>query len=97
MRIEKEDVINLARKTIKEMWLTDKYISKCENGITLICGGFEGEIVYDGQDEDLEKIMKHIHEFDDFKFENLCEILNKYDYWNYMDGYTIKNQEECIG
>jgi hypothetical protein len=85
MIITKDDIIKLMKKTIHKMWLTDEAIDWYENAISLISGELlDKRYTIEQREEDLNKILAHIVEYDDFKIENIYDILKKHKPWNFM-------------
>lgn len=78
MKITKEDVIKLMKKTINDtsMMAIDHY----ERAITVL----SNDSKYEGKEEDWNTIMHHINDYDDFKIDNVYQIIYDHQPFNFM-------------
>ncbi|MNJ71942.1 hypothetical protein D3C77_685420 [compost metagenome] len=85
MKIEREDVLKLMKSHVTNMWFTDEPISQYETACSLICG-FQSTEKYTDEmrNEDIEIIMKYINNYDDFKIDNIYQIIYKNKPFNFM-------------
>lgn len=69
------------RDTVNNNWLNPAMdtVDQYEHAITLM-----STKEYQGQERDLNRVMQHINEYQDFKIENVYDIIYKYQPWNFM-------------
>jgi hypothetical protein len=86
--VSKEELIKLMKDTIESNWFDPNMvqIDAYERGITVISGGLSPEDthIYDGKEDDIDRIIKYMNEYPDLIIENVYQIIHLYRPWNFM-------------
>jgi len=83
--MSKEEIIKFATDWIKKQWLrlTDSTVSLFEFALSIIIGFNSTYNNYQGQNEDLNKLVENVSKYPCLNIEAYCRVINENKPWNF--------------